>query len=464
MHSADKPMSYIEHVDTLVSLMLFGVMGLSFAFLCLAVNKNVLNALLIMSPAFITALYGPLTGQSTGSLALNGSVLDRIKYMLIFGAPFFIGFLGVLNRQKLEGKRERENVSISSQFFIGIVVVVALLKIFSIVGLKPVAGQGQSIYVPIFASALSIFSILIMAGPLISLRDVRKATEFILCALYFFLLLNCFTHLATWAPQQEIFQSTQTDGFRFSPFEQILQLSGRQAFFDSDPESFAVFSLFAFTVLLTSESKIYRIIGPIIIFIVGSTTQSRLFYIVTLLVFFLNIFLYRENQFTKLSKRGFYLLIFFTYYYLLVLNTRGHNESGITNFSGRTNIWMIVLQHWNDRGSVLGHQGIYSLEDYSSENTGRLVFFNAHNLVLQFLWDWGLIGFLIVSVFFICTFFMAGKLIKSGYILATVVIFAGIIEITLANSLLYSKFAFILLLVKYASSGKEGEKAVKAAF
>ena len=448
-------------MDSLFNLMLFGVLGLSFALICLAINNRTLNAALIISPSFITALYGPLTGQSAGALALNGSVLDRIKYMLLFGAPFLIGFLSALNRQKREGRIDKERISISSRVFIGVVFLVAILKIFSIFGLKPVAGQGQSIYVPIFASALSVASIFVVAGPLVSLKDTKKAIEFILCGLYFFLLLNCFIHLAIWAPQQEIFQAAQTDGFRFSPFEHILQLSGRQAFFDFDPESFAVFSLFSFSVLLTSESKILRIVGPSLVFIVGSTTQSRLFYIVAFSTILLSVFLSRENQIARVSKRLFYLVIFFAYYFLLVLNVKGNSESGITNFSGRTGIWIIVLQHWNDWGSILGHQGIYSLEEYSSENAGRLVFFNAHNLILQFLWDWGLLGLLVIGAFFISTYFMSGKLTKAGYILATAVILAGIIEITLPNSVLYSKFVFILLLVKYAGSSKESTKAPK---
>jgi len=441
--------------------MFVGILGLSFALLALAINNQILNAMLVLSPAFVTALYGPLTGQSPGALAFNGSVLDRIKYMVLFGGPFLIGFLGALNQLKYRDKSAKVSNPPLARFFVGLVLFVSVLKIFSILGLKPVEGQGRSIYVPIFASTISVVSILVFAGSLFTIIEVRKAFEVMICGLYLFLLLNGFLQLVTWAPQIQIFQSDQLDGFRFSPFAQILQLHGRQAFFDTDPESFAVYSLLSFTAVINSEYKIVRYLGPLTIFVVGSTTQSRLFYLVITFVVLLNLLIARDGQLSRLFKRGTFLALFFVYYYLLVIYTNRGSNNGIQSFSGRTGIWKIVLEHWSDRGRLLGHQGLYTLEDYSSENAGRLIFFHAHNLILQYLWDWGLIGLLLVLTLCVISFLMSQIFSRSGYLLSISIVMAGIIEITLPDTVLSSKFIFVLLIVKHACSKKEPSKVAR---
>jgi len=440
--------------------MLFGVLGFTFALFSLALNNRILNAILILSPSLIIAVYGPLTGNSSGFLALSGSVLDRIKYMSIFGAPFVIGLLGAINRRKLEVVQTTVRGTISGRICIGVVLLVAGLKIISIFGLKPVAGQGESIYVPIFASAISIISVIVMASSLIALSDARKALELMLFGLYLFLLVNCFTHQATWPELDEIFRTSQTDGFRFSPFAQLLHLPGRQAFFDTDPESFGVYSLFAFAIVYTSQNKFLRIIGSLMVFVVGSSTQSRLFYIVIILVILLSIAISKANNFSKILKQALYGVIFFAFYYFLFLKSNGTSENAIISFSGRSGIWDIVLKHWSDHGLVLGHQGTYSLEDYSSENSGKLIFFHAHNLILQYLWDWGLVGFLLVVAFGLSIYGMTGWIDNSGYILGISIVLAGLIEITLPNSVLYPKFIFVVVLMKFASSIQPAEKSL----
>lgn len=453
-------MSYINEVDSLLSLMLFGILGSAFALLSLAINNRTFNAILILSPSLIIALYGPLTGRSSGSLALNGSVLDRIKYMLIFGGPFLIGLLGALNRRKLERVQTKARISLSGRICIGVVILEATLKIISIFGLKPVEGQGESIYVPIFASAVSIISVIVMASPLIALSDVRTALELMICGLYLFLLVNCFIHVASWPQLPEIFRIPQTDGFRFSPFAQLLQLPGRQAFFDTDPESFGVYSLFAFTVLFASKNMILRITGSLIVFIVGSTTQSRLFYIMVSLVILLSITILKENIFTKILKRVLCLVSFFAYYYFILLKTSQPSENAISNFSGRSEIWDTVLKHWSIHGLVLGNQGTYSLEDYSSQNSGKLIYFHAHNLILQYLWDWGLLGLLLVVAFGLSVFGMTSTINNAGYLLGISFLLAGLIEITLPSSVLYPKFIFVVILMKFASSNQPSEKSL----
>jgi O-antigen ligase len=153
--------------------------------------------------------------------------------------------------------------------------------------------------------------------------------------------------------------------------------------------------------------------------------------------------------------------LFSIYFYFLVFNKNDDSTGGIQSFSGRTGIWKITLEHWSDRGSLLGNQGVYSLKDYSSENVGRLIFFHAHNLVLQYLWDWGLLGLVLVITFCLAILLMSNSQGKPGYLLALAIVLGGVIEITLPNTLLSSKFIFVLLLVKYAGSSREAERSIR---
>jgi O-antigen ligase len=143
------------------------------------------------------------------------------------------------------------------------------------------------------------------------------------------------------------------------------------------------------------------------------------------------------------------------------MHASNYSISDLQTFSGRTGIWNIVLENWNDRGMVFGHQGQYTLEDYSSDNFGRSIFFHAHNLILQYLWDWGLIGLFLALIFLFFVFQISHMLDKSGYLLCQAIVTAGLIEITVPNTLLAPKFAFILLFVKCIASIKKPLKDVK---
>jgi hypothetical protein len=197
------------------------------------------------------------------------------------------------------------------------------------------------------------------------------------------------------------------------------------------------------------------------IFVVGSTTQSRLFYIVIAFIFLLNLFIDRASQISRILKSVTFLVLLFLYYYLLVIHASKDFISDLQSFSGRTGIWNIVLENWSDRGMIFGYQGQYTLADYSANNSGRSIFFNAHNLVLQYLWDWGLTGLLLALIFLFFSFQISQLLNGSGYLLSTAIVTAGLIEITLPNSLLAPKFAFILLFVKHIESIKKPFKDAK---
>jgi len=186
-----------------------------------------------------------------------------------------------------------------------------------------------------------------------------------------------------------------------------------------------------------------------------------LFYIVIAFIFLLNLFIDRASQISRILKSVTFLVLLFLYYYLLVIHASKDFISDLQSFSGRTGIWNIVLENWSDRGMIFGYQGQYTLADYSANNSGRSIFFNAHNLVLQYLWDWGLTGLLLALIFLFFSFQISQLLNGSGYLLSTAIVTAGLIEITLPNSLLAPKFAFILLFVKHIESIKKPFKDAK---
>jgi hypothetical protein len=441
-------------MEGLLAPLVFASIGGFFALVSLALNNRLLNAMLILSPALITTLYGPMTGQSAFALASGGSVSDRIKYIILFLGPFAVGLVGALNQRRLEGEDLDSRNSLSGRVCIATIFFTAGLKLVSIFLLSPENGKGQSVYVPAVATAITLASILVLCSTLIRIEDARRALEIFMFTLYTFLILNSFWHLVTWPVQPEVFRFRQTDELRFSPFAEVLQAPGRLAYFDTDPQSFAVYSCMAFSILVFSRITLFRYLGSIFVFIVGSTTQSRLFYLAIISIIVLVLLRTLAPGFSKILIRGNLILIFSLYIYFLVLQPLGNNQTVVNSFSGRTEVWRMVLIHWNDRGILLGNQGTYSVSELSAENAGRLIFFHSHNLILQYLWDWGLFGLSLGLVFCASLFFATRMMDFQGLLLVTAITFTGLIEVTLPNTLLSSKFIFSLLLVKYLSTPK----------
>jgi hypothetical protein len=418
-------------------------------FTALALNSRFLNAILVLSPTFVTTLYGPMTGQSPFALATTGSVSDRISYMVFFTGPFVIGFLGALNRRRLDGASPVHRVPLATLLCIGCILTAIGLKIISIFLLSPVNGQGQSIYVPAFAAFLALASILVVKSSLISIVDARRALEVLLVSLYSFLLLNIFIPIVAWQGELEIFQNKQLDGFRFSPFAGVLRIPGRESYFETDPQSFGVYSTLAFSVLMSSKSRFIRVVGSMFVLIVGSTSQSRLFYLSVVILLLLKISQATPNVLSRIFAQGIFLAILCSYFYLLVFRSPGENSGGLSSLSGRTGVWESVFKNWNDQSALFGYMGAYSLGDFSAENSGRFIYYHAHNVILQYLWDWGVVGLALILIFLASLFFASKSLTPEGWFISAAIIFTGLIEVTLPNTLLSSKFVFILLLVKH---------------
>ena len=125
---------------------------------------------------------------------------------------------------------------------------------------------------------------------------------------------------------------------------------------------------------------------------------------------------------------------------------------GLESFSGRTSIWRIVLDNFNTQqtllGALLGNFGISSLTKLSEEQGSFLIFYHTHNLFLQYLWDWGVLGLTLIALLVLACVNLAVTGSRSSFIVLASLLIAGIIEPTFSLSL--KSYEFLGLLVFFA--------------
>lgn len=138
-----------------------------------------------------------------------------------------------------------------------------------------------------------------------------------------------------------------------------------------------------------------------LLFLAGSATGSRTFY----LVFFLttlstNFFSVRQKKFSNLIKKSaiVVMLVLVSFYLGKILAERSKiSGQNLRDINGRRYIWEAVLQHWNDQG-YFGHG-----PGQFRKLVGSYVGFpaaHAHNSFLEYLWNYGVVGgFAILSVY-----------------------------------------------------------------
>jgi hypothetical protein len=225
---------------------------------------------LIILPSFIFVIVAPFFGLSGLRDISSGAIIDRINYMICFGAPLFLGFIGFLNHSKISDIFERRK-SNYAYFFLSVLFYFGLLlNLFSIYNVRPSNGIGQSIYVPVFAVLVSVFSFVFVSSPRIDLDGFKRAAELVITCLNIFLALNCRILLVEWQPDPDKSEFLLDDSLRFSPFASLLNVSGRQSYFASDAQSFAILSLIFFTIVIVSKSLLLRFVGGLAVFVVGS--------------------------------------------------------------------------------------------------------------------------------------------------------------------------------------------------
>jgi hypothetical protein len=434
-------------VTNLFSLLPFIAVAAAILVMTLGKRNPVLNCTLLLMPTMTATIYPALLGQTILEVSTHGSVLDRLKYLAVILGPLILGIIGTIN--EIENQDRKPNsLNPNHAILVCVLLIFPVLKVYSVFQLRPVNGVGQSIYIPLSAALATIFLVVFISTDRIQVDTLRKSGEILLTFIFAFLFVNSITQILTWPEQEKIPSSSDLDSFRFSPFGSILRADSRQAFFESDPERFAMFALLAFGLVWTSESLLRKITGCLLIFIIGSSTQSRLFYLGIILIILTQIckkFFTSSSSFPRMA----YLVVILSAYVFVLKEAGKISSNQLSTFNGRTYIWGIVLDHWNDDGSIFGYSGAYNLYNYSMENSVLFVIYHAHNMVLQLLWDWGIFG-LVVGAIVLLVFLKTYLRVQwGGFILMTLILFEGLIEPVLSFSVQSSEMFFLLIYLKY---------------
>jgi len=428
---------------TVMSILVFSIFS---------VQSETYFTFLTVVPSFLHFLAAPFFGQLVNSEASAG-ITSRIEYMLCFGTPWFIGFLG---QTRILKRRIEEGINPTVESFDPIDALISIMFCFNFLGIylnRPINGVGQSIYVPIFTLLLSFFSVVMLAFLKFNLYSVQKAVEILFIILFFFLSFNIFFPIVSWSHDSTPFFLDSHDSFRFSPFAKLLNLKGRQSFFATDPETFAIFCLIGFAILIASKNLLRKSIGISLIFIIGSSTQSRLFYLGILLVTVIQFF-DKLNYFNKIYR----LLILSSLFLLNLLLPwvyASKEKIGLSSLSGRTYIWRVTLDNWSNESILLGHFGRLSLKDFFQQTGYRFKVYHSHNLFLEYLWNWGILGLLLSVSLLLLMIVRALKVESGGFVILCTLMIVGLIEPSLSTTMNSVCFVGVLIFLMYVKFPKQ---------
>jgi hypothetical protein len=428
--------------------------GLALLFFSMSSGNRAWNVGLVLSPSLVAQIYCSLEQKNVLQVISSGSVGSRIQFILVFASPILIGLLGLSNIKPFGSSSNR--VRSEKMTSLMIFLVPPLLSGLSVFFLRPVNGIGQSVYVPFVVFLLSIFSILVIFSQNLELKDVTEGAEGLLVATYLFLLMNAFGKFFSWGITANTFLlSSPKDQFRFSPFAAIFGSSIRESFFANDPEGFALFSLMSIVLLISSKRKFIKYFGSVLVFIAGSLSQSRMFYFGVFIVLLLKLLFKIFSSVIIYLKIGFYVFAMLSYFLVFLTFQNSVANSSLTSFSGRTYIWNTILDHWSDNGIFFGHSGSYSTHDYCLEFGCKFEFFEAHNLFLEYLWNWGIFGIGIAIVALAFLWLKSLKLQEQGFFLIASMSLAGLIEAVLSLNSINILFLFELIALKYIADSVE---------
>ena len=141
-----------------------------------------------------------------------------------------------------------------------------------------------------------------------------------------------------------------------------------------------------------------------------------------------------------------------------------HNSRNLATISGRSVLWGIILRDWSSNG-LLGH-GPRTLTDWVSQFS-YIEFGHAHNNILQYLWDYGLLGAIVsilVSLGSLVLFYGSSRHSWAGLAIALALI-SGVTELTLSPDISNTLVPFWILLVagiselrSYKTDGNEDSR------
>jgi O-antigen ligase len=189
----------------------------------------------------------------------------------------------------------------------------------------------------------------------------------------------------------------------FSPIAAILDLPTRMAGPFASSQVTGMFSVFGIACYLSSKDADKKKFFLFTLIVFGSFSGSRTFYLTLICLIVYHLI----KNFLPQETIAFWIFLFFGFavtaalVYKFILPIISPNSSTLTNLTGRTKLWELILKNWSSDG-FFGH-GPESLTQYSLERL-YFPFAHAHNSFLQFLWDFGIPGISVIisMILFLC--------------------------------------------------------------
>ena len=183
----------------------------------------------------------------------------------------------------------------------------------------------------------------------------------------------------------------------FSPIAALLGLPPRMAGPFASSQVTGMFSVFGVACYLSSRTPNKGKFFLFSLLVFGSFSGSRTFYLTLTCLILFHVF----KNFLPKGTFAFWLnlilgsscLAVLLYKYVLPLIST--NSSTLSNLTGRTKLWELILRNWSSEG-LFGH-GPDTLTEYSLERL-YFPFAHAHNSILQALWDYGIPGALSICL------------------------------------------------------------------
>jgi len=223
-----------------------------------------------------------------------------------------------------------------------------------------------------------------------------------------------------------------------SPFNDLLGFPARVGlFFNDGPQASAIFFGTLVVLMLSVDRIRFRVFGTGLAFIDGSLTGSRTFYLMVLIGLALKL-MAKFSGHSIVWNHPFFRIALGGSMFLVAQNLASEiipNYDNVKSYSGRTEIWALVLNHWQDKG-IFGH-GMNTLKPYVAALHWSFAFEHAHNSIMQWLWDFGLLGFALSVGCYISILFvwfpssLGGSTFNGTFSIVSLPLLSAITEVTL---------------------------------
>ena len=388
----------------LLPFMLIGIF--IFLFLSAHASRKIAVFSLLLCFQFPGVLTGLIFGGQNLGLNSGGSILVTLS-KLIMEYLFFAIALFSLGNANIE-KSVRRNIFSRGQ--LGVFVFLGCLFSIQVYESFTYVYKIQPIFETLLIIGISVLIVTKKIGYIEFTESYIKLSA-VMAILTFISFLTRFD----WIRASNSFLSDNSESedlTYFSPFASLFGFPKRLAGPFGSSQDLGIFCCILFGLVVFSRDfsvsrKIFY--GSIFIFL-GSFTGSRTFYIgvsvaITLVIIqriFINL---NSNPTFFAILLGALLSYLFTLYILPFIS---RDEQNIKSFSGRRLLWQTVLSHWSDNG-LFGH-GPNTLRSYMFTATGQISYGHAHNTFFQYLWDYGVLGFVVYAGFVLGFILLLGGL------------------------------------------------------